>query len=155
MLGEHTRDQSIARVLVADDDPLLRQLFARSSARSEFEILTVDDGQAALAAVSAQPAAYACVVLDIVMPVMDGVTAAEQIARIAPLLPIVLMSGAIPTEMLERFDRLALAAFLTKPFTVAQFRSTIKEIIARSGAGGASSAELPDDSPFLLPREPA
>ncbi len=112
-------------VLVADDEVMILKLVARVIAKLGLVALPVRDGAAAVQAVMAQRAELACAMLDVRMPIMNGADAAHAIQQIAPDLPIVLMSGAIPAHYTDRINQLQLAGKLEKPFTLAGLRATI------------------------------
>jgi len=78
-----------------------------------------------------------CAIMDVVMPVVNGVDAAHAIHEIAPDLPIVLMSGAIPVQYSDSSERLRLADMLHKPFPMA----VLREIIRHAVDGGVVIAE--------------
>ena len=82
----------VRRVLVVEDDPLVRRTLARWLASSGFEPIPVADAREALA-LSAATDEVACVVSDIAMPGMDGVELAARLAETRPALPVVLISG--------------------------------------------------------------
>jgi len=86
----------------------------------------VDDGAAAIAAAEAHRDKLACAILDIVMPIMNGVDAAHAIQATAPGLPLVLMSGAIPEAYQDRISQLRLAGMLAKPFSFATLRDLLR-----------------------------
>lgn len=121
-------------VLVADDEPAIQGLVSRIIHQLGLDVLLVGDGAAAIAAVEAQHNELACAILDVVMPVMNGIDAAHTIQQIAPDLAIVLMSGAIPAHYAERIRRLRLAAMLPKPFPSPTLRAVICQAVDNTGA---------------------
>src|SRR5690348_15651146 len=98
--------------LVADDEPAIQALVARAINRLGLVAVFADDGAAAIAAVEAHSDSLACAILDIVMPIVNGVDAAHAIQATSPSLPIVLMSGAIPEAYMDRISQLRLAGML-------------------------------------------
>jgi CheY-like chemotaxis protein len=127
-------------VLVADDDPAIQGLVARIIQRIGLIAVPVGDGVAAVAAVQKQRGNLACAILDVVMPVLNGVDAAHTIQQIAPELAIVLMSGAIPAHYTERIRRLRLAGMLSKPFHGPTLRALICHAIDSDGISRLASA---------------
>ncbi len=87
-----------------------------------------DNGAAAIAAVEAHRDSLACAILDIVMPIVNGVDAAHAIQATAPGLPIVLMSSAIPKAYRDRISQLRLAGMLAKPFSFATLRDLLRHV---------------------------
>ena len=125
--------------LVADDDPAIQALVARVINRLGLVAVFADDGAAAITAVEAHGDSLACAILDIVMPIMNGVDAAHAIQATAPGLPIVLMSGAIPEAYRDRISQLRLAGMLAKPFSFATLRDLL-----RHATGDAVALEKED-----------
>jgi response regulator NasT len=104
--------------LVVDDEPLLRRQVAETLQQYGFDtILEADNGQQAVdLAATRKPL---LVVMDVSMPVMDGVTAAEKISKLAPV-PIVLLTGNQDRETLDRAREAGVMSYLVKPFNDAQ-----------------------------------
>ena len=80
-------------VLVVDDEPAIRNATERLLDGYGFDVLLAPDGAAAVAAFTANADHIRAIVMDISMPVMDGVTAAAEIRRLAPRIPIILVTG--------------------------------------------------------------
>lgn len=132
--------QTASLVLVVDDEYLIRDLLIRVVAQLGCGVHSVADGAAAIAAVDAHPDMFACVIMDVVMPVIDGITAARAIQARAPQLPIVLMSGSIPAAYQEDLARLRLAALLAKPFSLTAVRELLRQAI---DTGGEYAHDMP------------
>jgi DNA-binding NarL/FixJ family response regulator len=96
------------------------------------DALPVGDGSAAITAVAARRADLACALLDIAMPLVNGVDAAHAIQRLAPELAIVLMSAAVPTHMTDSIKQLRLAGMLHKPFPLVALRELIRQVVDNS-----------------------
>lgn len=112
-------------VLVADDEAAIQAVVTRVISGLGLVALAVGDGAAAIAAVEAHQGELICAILDVVMPVVNGVDAARAIQRIAPDMPIVLMSGAVPAHSADSITRLQLAGMLDKPFRLWALRELI------------------------------
>lgn len=125
-----SKQQSL--VLVADDEPALQQLLSIVIDRLGLAAVCVGDGLAALECVKAHRHRLACAILDIVMPTMNGVDAALTIQSIAPELPIILMTGAMPAHCADDIARLRLAGILPKPFALATLRQMLQSQVADS-----------------------
>ena len=92
-------------ILIADDEAGFRDLFASILEPLGFEVVTVSDGTQALAQVAMR--AFDLVVLDEHMPRLNGLDALDQIHRLVPDLPVLMMSGS--GEDPENFECEALA----------------------------------------------
>ncbi|MBK9712462.1 MAG: response regulator [Kouleothrix sp.] len=115
--------------LVADDEPAIRDLLERVLRPLGLGALCVGDGAAAIAAAEAHRDKLSCAIMDIVMPVVNGVDAALAIQRAAPDLPIVLMSGAVPAQCADGIAQLRLAGMLPKPFDLVELRDLIRRAV--------------------------
>ena len=80
------------RILLVEDDPLVRKALERILEKSGHEVVSVGDGVEALTALAALDAVH-CVVSDVAMPNMDGEALARHLAESRPELPMVLISG--------------------------------------------------------------
>jgi two-component system, response regulator, stage 0 sporulation protein F len=112
-------------ILVVDDDPLVRATIV--SALLELGYLTGEaaDGEAALAALrAAEPPSL--VILDYVMPGMDGAEVAREIAALAPDLPVIFSTGHAALRAL-RAAAGEDAAVLEKPFTLDELDALLRE----------------------------
>jgi two-component system, cell cycle response regulator DivK len=104
-----------APVLVVDDDEDIREIYAESLVLNGFQVLHACDGQEALAIAFMQ--GVAAVVMDLDMPVMDGLTATHALkcdARTTQV-PVVVVTGSARAEELERARLAGCDALLSKP----------------------------------------
>jgi CheY-like chemotaxis protein len=113
---ERLDQQRLPCVLIADDEPSLSTVLCRALSRYTYAPIVVSGGAAAIAAVRANPYQFQCVLMDIVMPDIDGIQAAHTIHQMNPDLPIVLMSGSGGWHGL--MDCVPIAALLHKPFRI-------------------------------------
>jgi DNA-binding response OmpR family regulator len=133
------------RVLVVDDDPIVRDVLVRYLRHQGFDVATAEDGEAAIAAVGA--ARPHVVLLDLMLPKVDGLEVFRRIQ--GPDAPAVIMLTA-KGEEIDRVVGLELGAddYVTKPFSprevVARVRTILRRIGARTGAptGLGSSAVI-------------
>ena len=119
------------RVLVVDDEDLVRNMARVALERFGYTVETAADGQLAVAAVSARPAAFDAVLLDLTMPAMGGDQALREIHAIRRDIPVVLSSGFSEGEALRRFADRGLAGFLQKPYTASALARKMKQAIQR------------------------
>jgi CheY-like chemotaxis protein len=112
-------------VLIADDEPSILKLVGTIITRIGLTPLTSTDGAAAIKAMEDHHAHICCVILDILMPILNGIDAALLIQQIAPNIPIILMSGKETDDCLESIRDLHLTDIITKPFSVDHFCASI------------------------------
>lgn len=122
----------MADILVAEDDAGVRGLVARALRMDGHRVVAVEDGEAALEAVIAEPDRFDLVLSDIRMPAMTGIELAHALSIAKPDLPILLMTGY--AEQREAADDLValIQGVVDKPFTLAEIRG---RVIAALGSG--------------------
>lgn len=103
----------VSRVLLADDEPLVRRWVQRVLTDAGYEVVAVDDGQAALHEL--ERAAYDVVLSDITMPRLNGMALLVASVERDPSVPVILMTGAPEVDVVERAERAGVAQVLMKP----------------------------------------
>jgi len=130
------------RVVVAEDEALIRLDLVEMLTEAGYDVVgQAADGEVALAlAFDLKPD---LVILDVKMPVMDGITAAEKIvaARIAPVLMLTAFSQ---TELIERARDAGAMAYLVKPFSLPDLVPAIEIAVSRHREIAALEAEVAD-----------
>jgi len=118
----------MARVLVADDEPDVLRLVTTVLEMAGHEVVTATDGaEAVAAAVQERPDV---VILDIMMPKMDGLTALGQL-RQGPLtkdIPVLLLSAKKSPLDTEVGMKAGASGYLTKPFNRRELASEVKRL---------------------------
>lgn len=102
-------------VLIADDDPLLRQILEHKLATSGYRVVAVEDGRAALDAAAEKPSV---IVLDAMMPVMDGFETLRRLKADPNLkaITVVMLTALKRDEDIVSALKLGAADYLAKPF---------------------------------------
>jgi DNA-binding NtrC family response regulator len=121
------------RILVVDDDVNLRQISAEALRRVGFQTETAADGAAAWEALQAN--SYDLLITDNKMPKLSGVELVKKVRSARMTLPVILASGALPTDELNRNPWLQPVATLVKPFTGGQLLETVNEVLEQPGRG--------------------
>jgi DNA-binding response OmpR family regulator len=117
----------VARVLVADDEPDLLALARSTLELAGHEVVTASDGaEAVRMAVSSSPDA---VVLDIMMPRLDGLTALRQGPRTQSI-PVLLLSAKAGAIDIDVGMKAGAAGYITKPFKPSDLVDEIGRITA-------------------------
>ena len=114
------------RILLIEDDAAARESTKLLLNIDRHTVTEAKDGIEALALVTQQP--FDLVVLDYFMPGMHGGEVALQIRRIAPSLPILMITAYL--EKLSKFDK-PVNAVLGKPFAMDQLRSEIAKLLEK------------------------
>ncbi len=116
-------------ILVVDDEPLVRRATRRMLTSMGFTVAEAADGSEALSWLDQHPRVARAVLLDMTMPGMSGPEVFEGIAARAPELPVVMTSGREERVVLERLLDQGLAAFLPKPYRMAQLRAQLQDLL--------------------------
>ena len=123
-----------SRVLVIDDDPDVGFLVQLILQHQGYEVVLTDDGLRGLAA--AQKQRPDAIVLDLMMPVMDGYEVLENL-RADPRtndVPVVVLTAVAQKEAAERVQRAGSSACLTKPFVPEELSAALATAIAAASA---------------------
>ncbi len=116
------------RLLVAEDETLIRLDLVEMLVEAGYEVVAqVSDGEQAVALT--RELKPDLVIMDVKMPVLDGISAAEQIGR-ERIAPVVMLTAFSQKELVERARDAGVMAYIVKPFTVSDLAPAID--IARS-----------------------
>jgi len=122
-----------ARILIVDDEPDLREIFAQQLKYFGYsKVRTAADGKAAIVAIQAEP--IDLLISDTQMPVMDGITLVRRLHQLGIHAPIILFaSGFGDVEVSEMYD-LGAEAILAKPLRREEFLRCIERALADRSA---------------------
>ncbi len=118
-------------ILLVDDEETVRDVASSMLEREGLRVLTAVDGQQAVDVYRQHAPEIALVLMDLTMPEMDGEQAFHAIRAINPNASIVLSSGFLDSEAIERLKRYGLAGFVKKPYS----RQMLLSEISRFGIG--------------------
>ena len=116
-------------ILVVDDEHVIRDVASRLLQLAGFTTSLAVNGAEAIELLSANPAAYSMILLDMTMPVMDGVEAFSQLRQLNPSVPIVIMSGFTKHGIDAPFADNAPTAFIDKPLNGPVLIDTLRKIL--------------------------
>jgi CheY-like chemotaxis protein len=123
-----------ARVLVADDEAMLRDLLADFLGERGIEVVQAADGEEAVARVVHDGLPFDLIILDMMMPRLDGRGALNAIHAHAPQVPVLMCSGHIDDTLVDDLKAEGLTAFIAKPFTCDQLVAAIEGTLATNSA---------------------
>lgn len=127
------RPQAAPLILVADDDPDIRDLVAFKLTNAGYEVEAVADGLAALDSVRRRPPRL--VVLDVMMPGLSGLDVTQQLradARTATV-PVILLTAKAQESDVESGFGVGADDYVTKPFSPRELLSRVRAVLARTG----------------------
>ena len=117
------------RILVVDDEDLVRDVVSRMLARLGYDVATVASGEEAVAACRDAGDALALAVVDLRMPGMDGRECYRALRRLRPDLPVILATGGGTGGSLQDLLDEGVAALVPKPFEVAELDAAIRRAL--------------------------
>lgn len=116
------------RILIVDDDAEMTAALAELLGQSGLAAQQATSGMEALQIVNAHPD-IVLVLIDLVMPMMDGVTLLEQLKQLRPDLPVIMMSGFGTIAAAVEAIKLGAEDFVTKPFERATIQKKVNHIL--------------------------
>jgi AmiR/NasT family two-component response regulator len=130
------------RVLVAEDEAIIRLDLAEMLEEAGYDVVgQASDGEQAVAlATSLRPD---IVIMDVKMPVMDGISAAEQIGK-ERICPVVMLTAFSQTELVERARDAGVMAYIVKPFTASDVTPALDIALSRWAELKTLEAEIAD-----------
>ncbi len=116
-------------ILLAEDDPAVRDLVSRVLETAGYKVLRARDGEEALQVYRSHRAEVDMALLDVVMPGMTGTKLARELRSLAPGLPLLLMSGYPSRAVEDEMQREDEKNLLSKPFDGETLLRKVREIL--------------------------
>ena len=118
------------KILIVDDEAKIRAVVKEYAAFEEYDVVEAADGMEAVEKVREDPS-FDCVILDIMMPKLDGYSACKEIKKIKNI-PVIMLSARG-----EEYDKLfgfevGIDDYVVKPFSPKELMARIKVVIKRS-----------------------
>ncbi len=120
--GEH--------ILLADDDEVVGLTTEALLQRAGYRVTRVGSGLAAIEAVREAPREFALLITDFNMPGLSGLGVAEHLAATAPGLPVIITSGFVTEELIERARMLGVRSVLLKEHSIERLAALVREALA-------------------------
>jgi two-component system response regulator MprA len=132
-----------ARVLVVDDEPALRDALESSLAFEGYEVITASDGLEALDSVAEHSPDL--VLLDIMMPRMDGLTAVRRLRSRGDTVPVLMLTARDAVG--DRVTGLDVGAddYLAKPFELDELLARVRALLRRSAISSGTGGDAEPD----------
>jgi two-component system OmpR family response regulator len=132
-------------VLIVDDNPDILLLLETNLRRAGFGIIKAGDGEMALRAIEEDEPDV--VLLDLMMPVLDGWGVLERLRERPSSPPVIIISAATSQTNVDRAYEMGAVGYITKPFSLADMIETIDRVL-----DAPSPADLPHAATERLPR---
>jgi DNA-binding NtrC family response regulator len=120
-------------ILLVDDDRVVRFIAGRILEEAGFSVIEAGDGVEALTYFLADPSRFDALVTDVVMPRIPGTLLATRVHATRPTLPVLLMSGYTPAEMLDRGVEAPHTMVVPKPFDADQLLAAVGRLFGETG----------------------
>jgi len=134
-----------ARILVVDDDPTVSEVVARYLVRDGFAVETVADGRTALDRALADPPDL--VVLDLMLPGIDGLEVCRRLRALAPVPIVILTARGQESDRIVGLD-LGADDYVAKPFSTKELVARVRAVLRR--AKGPLSPSGPGAPPLYV-----
>jgi two-component system, OmpR family, response regulator MtrA len=134
-------------LLVVEDDPSLREVISIGLEGEGFRVLLAEDGPAALLAFASR--APDLVLLDVMLPGLDGFAVCREIRKVS-LVPIIMLTARASTADVVHGLESGADDYLTKPFDFSELLARIRSVLRRAAAEATMYA-----GPAATPAEPA
>lgn len=117
------------RIVTADDDPQLLRLIARNLEFEDYDVITASDG--ALALEQIERSSPDLVLLDVMMPKMDGFTVCQRVREFSAVPIIIITARGQDQDKVKGLD-LGADDYLTKPFSVEELLARVRAVLRRT-----------------------
>lgn len=115
------------RILLAEDDDIMREYLARALEKAGYSVVAVDRGTAAMPLIG--PGKFDLLLTDIVMPEMDGIELAQRASEIAPDMRVMFITG-FAAVTLKAGSAMPQAKVLSKPFHLRDLVNEVEKLLA-------------------------
>ena len=117
------------RILVVDDEPAARVLAHRVFSEAGFEVITIQSGFECLERFRKQPHGFDLILLDLSMPFMDGEETFRRLREINPDVVVLLSTGFMAQERVDRMLAAGMAGFISKPHRPDELLARVQAIL--------------------------
>jgi excisionase family DNA binding protein len=122
------------RILVVDDEFVVRDLVSKALATADYNVDTAEDGRSTLEHL--RETAYDLLIIDLKMPGMGGLSVIRQARRDASDIPIIIITGNSTEATAIEALNLGVCGYLTKPFRMQRVLDIVKHALGRSSGYG-------------------
>ncbi len=117
-------------ILVVDDEVAIREITKTSLETYDYKVLTASDGFEALALYAQYKNEISVVLMDMMMPEMNGPTTIGMLKKINPLVSIIAVSGLASSDKVSAAMSMGVKVFLSKPYTAQELLKTLHSLLS-------------------------
>ena len=138
------------KLLVCEDEDAIREFEVLTLRRSGYEVVDTACGEDAIEAFNKAPNDFSVVLLDIMMPGIDGLTVCKKIREKNSRVGIIMLSAK--TQEMDKVKGLMLGAddYVTKPFSPSELAARVDAICRRISVGSEMQSDVLASGPFVL-----
>ena len=125
----HSVSREGLKILVVDDEDMIRDVTTAMLEELGYQFLSVASGEEALEVFRRESDHIGVVLLDQVMPGMDGASVFKELRNLRPDVKVLLASGFSQQEVSDRFSGLGLNGFIPKPYTLKNLESELSRVL--------------------------
>lgn len=117
-------------ILIVDDEPAIRDITKTSLESHEYQTLVASDGIEAIAIYAKYTDKISAVLVNLMLPGLDGLTTIRTLKKINPDVKIVATSGLIAKNKLGEIVNTGAATFLSKPYTINELLLALNQVMS-------------------------
>jgi DNA-binding response OmpR family regulator len=124
-------EKIMKKVLIAEDEAAIREIIAITLQRAGYEVTEACDGEQALLTYTERPNQFDVVLLDIMMPNMDGLEVCKRLRKISSTVGIIMLTAK--TQEMDKVSGLLMGAddYITKPFSPSELMARVDSVYRR------------------------
>lgn len=116
------------KVLLVDDEEMIREMTREILTYLGYEVISATNGSEAVQLFSQGKDDFDLVIIDLIMPKMNGAVCLEKIKAIKNEVPVIISSGITEVSKKEVMLSLGAAAYVEKPYTIESLQQTLQSI---------------------------
>lgn len=131
------------KVLIAEDEAAIREIIAITLQRAGYEVTEACDGEQALLTYTELPNQFDVVLLDIMMPNMDGLEVCKRLRKISSTVGIIMLTAK--TQEMDKVSGLLMGAddYITKPFSPSELMARVDSVYRRVALNTQTAVQQP------------
>ncbi|MBD2356621.1 response regulator [Tolypothrix sp. FACHB-123] len=117
-------------ILIVDDEPAIQEITQTSLETHNYKTIVASDGIEAIAVYAKHIDQVSVVLMDLMLPSLDGVTAIRTLKKINPNVKIIATSGLISSQKMEALASTGVTTFLPKPYTINELLLMLQQVMS-------------------------